>query len=44
VYGGDFFDPTLRSEWDLETLLEGRFDPQRAVRRFEEANAISANG
>jgi predicted metal-dependent enzyme (double-stranded beta helix superfamily) len=44
VYGGDFFDPTQRSEWDPETLLEGRFDPERAVRRFEEANAISANG
>ena len=43
VYGGDFFDPTHRSEWDAETLLEGRFDPQRAVRRFEEANAISTN-
>ena len=23
VYGGDFFDPTHRSEWDPETLLEG---------------------
>ncbi|MEA2945594.1 MAG: hypothetical protein QOI40_924 [Alphaproteobacteria bacterium] len=44
IYGGDFFDPTHRSEWDPETLLEGPFDPQRAVRRFEEANAISANG
>jgi predicted metal-dependent enzyme (double-stranded beta helix superfamily) len=44
VYGGDFFDPTDRSEWDPETLLEGPFDPERAVRRFEEANAISANG
>jgi len=44
VYGGDFFDPTHRSEWDAETLLEGPFDPQRAVRRFEEANAVSANG
>ena len=43
VYGGYFFDPTLRSEWDPETLLEGSFDPDRAVRRFEEANAIFAN-
>ena len=43
VYGGDFFDPTHRSEWDPETLLEGQFDPDRAVRRFEEANAIAAN-
>jgi len=40
VYGGDFFDPARRSEWDPETLLEGPFDPERAVRRFEEANAI----
>jgi predicted metal-dependent enzyme (double-stranded beta helix superfamily) len=39
VYGGDFFNPTRRSEWDPETLLEGPFDPERAVRRFEEANA-----
>ena len=44
VYGGNFFDPTHRSEWDPETLLEGPFDPERAVRRFEEANAIFANG
>jgi predicted metal-dependent enzyme (double-stranded beta helix superfamily) len=44
VYGGDFFDPTHRSEWDPETLLERPFDPERAVRRFEEANAIFANG
>jgi predicted metal-dependent enzyme (double-stranded beta helix superfamily) len=43
VYGGDFFDPTHRSEWDPETLLEGPFDPERTVRRFEEANAILAN-
>jgi predicted metal-dependent enzyme (double-stranded beta helix superfamily) len=39
VYGGDFFNPARRSEWDPETLLEGPFDPERAVRRFEEANA-----
>jgi predicted metal-dependent enzyme (double-stranded beta helix superfamily) len=39
VYGGDFFNPARRSEWDPETLLEGQFDPERAVRRFEEANA-----
>lgn len=43
VYGGDFFNPTHRSEWDPETLLEGPFDPERAVRRFEEANAIFAD-
>ena len=39
VYGGDFF-AAERSEWDPETLLEGRFDAERAVRRFEEANRI----
>ena len=44
VYGGDFFDPTHRSEWDPETLLEGSFDPERTVRRFEEANAVFASG
>jgi predicted metal-dependent enzyme (double-stranded beta helix superfamily) len=38
VYGGDFFGAE-RSEWDPETLLEERFDPERAVRRFEQANA-----
>ena len=43
VYGGDFFDPSHRSEWDPETLLEGPFDPERAVRRFEEADAVFAN-
>ena len=38
VYAGDFFG-VPRSEWDPETLLEGRFDPEQAVRRFDEANA-----
>ena len=38
VYGGDFF-AVERSEWNPETLLEGRFDVERAVRSFEEANA-----
>ncbi len=37
VYGGDFF-AAERSEWDPETLVEQRWDPERAVRRFEEAN------
>jgi predicted metal-dependent enzyme (double-stranded beta helix superfamily) len=37
VYGGDFFTAE-RSEWDPDTLLEGRFDSERAVRRFDEAN------
>jgi predicted metal-dependent enzyme (double-stranded beta helix superfamily) len=43
VYGGDFFDAPHRSEWDPETLLEGPFDPERAVRRFEAANTVLAN-
>lgn len=37
VYGGDFFGAE-RSEWDPETLLERRFDPEAALHRFEEAN------
>jgi predicted metal-dependent enzyme (double-stranded beta helix superfamily) len=41
VYGGNFFCPAGRSEWDPETLLEQPWDPERAVRRFEEANAAS---
>jgi predicted metal-dependent enzyme (double-stranded beta helix superfamily) len=39
VYGGDFF-AAERSEWDPETLNEQRWDAERAVRRFEEANRI----
>ena len=38
VYGGDFFAPEKRSEWDPETLDEQRWDPERAVRRFDEAS------
>ena len=38
VYGGDFF-AAARSEWDSETLTEGRYDAERQRRRFEEANA-----
>ena len=38
VYGGDFFREE-RSEWDPETLLEERYDVERAMRRFAEANA-----
>jgi predicted metal-dependent enzyme (double-stranded beta helix superfamily) len=38
VYGGDFF-AAERSEWDPESLREEQFDTERAVRRFEEANA-----
>jgi predicted metal-dependent enzyme (double-stranded beta helix superfamily) len=41
VYGGDFF-AAERSEWDPETLAEQRWDPERAVRRFEEANKALA--
>jgi predicted metal-dependent enzyme (double-stranded beta helix superfamily) len=39
VYGGDFFSAE-RSEWDPETLTEQRWDPERTIRRFEEANAL----
>lgn len=38
IYGGDFFCPAERSEWDPETLLEQPWDVERAVRRFEDAN------
>jgi len=37
VYGGDFF-AAERSEWDPETLTEGRYDADRMMRRFEQAN------
>jgi predicted metal-dependent enzyme (double-stranded beta helix superfamily) len=37
VYGGDFFRQE-RSEWDPETLLEARFDVERAMRQFEASN------
>jgi predicted metal-dependent enzyme (double-stranded beta helix superfamily) len=37
VYGGDFF-AAARSEWDPESLCEGRYDPQKAIRLFEESN------
>jgi predicted metal-dependent enzyme (double-stranded beta helix superfamily) len=37
VYGGDFFCPAGRSEWDPETLLEQPWDAAGAVRRFERA-------
>ena len=39
VYGGDFF-AAERSEWDAETLAEQPWDPERAVRSFEEANTV----
>ncbi len=41
VYGGDFFGAE-RSEWDPETLVEGRYDSQKTMRYFEEANAAHA--
>jgi predicted metal-dependent enzyme (double-stranded beta helix superfamily) len=37
VYGGDFF-AAHRSEWDAETLVEGRYDPAKTIRMFEESN------
>jgi predicted metal-dependent enzyme (double-stranded beta helix superfamily) len=40
VYGGDFFY-TDRSEWDPETLVEQRFDVNKTLQLFEEANARS---
>ena len=39
VYGGDFFGAE-RSEWDLETLQEGRYDAAKTMRLFEEARLI----
>lgn len=41
VYGGDFF-AAERSEWDPETLMEQRYDGERAMRLFEEANASAS--
>ena len=38
VYGGDFFAAS-RSEWDPETLLEQRYDMEKNLRLFEQANA-----
>jgi len=38
AYGGDFFGAD-RSEWDPETLLEERYNVERALRQFAEANA-----
>jgi predicted metal-dependent enzyme (double-stranded beta helix superfamily) len=37
VYGGDFFRAE-RSEWDPETLLEERYNVEKNLRLFEEAN------
>ena len=38
VYGGDFFAPEGRLEWDPETLNERPFDLEAARARFREAN------
>lgn len=43
VYGGDFFG-VERSEWDPETLAEGRFDAERLAQRFEAANSAAKQG
>ena len=43
VYGGDFFGAD-RSEWDPETLEEGRYDVAKNMRLFEEANALYRTG
>lgn len=37
IYGGDFF-AAERSEWDPETLSEGRYDTEEARRMFEDSN------
>jgi predicted metal-dependent enzyme (double-stranded beta helix superfamily) len=42
VYGGDFFDPAGRSEWNPETLVAEPFDAARAMQRFAEADAAHA--
>jgi predicted metal-dependent enzyme (double-stranded beta helix superfamily) len=42
VYGGDFFG-AARSEWNPESLLEQRFDVERAMGQFAAANAARAD-
>jgi hypothetical protein len=41
--GGDFF-AAERSEWDPETLQEGRYDVAKNMKLFEEANALYRTG
>jgi predicted metal-dependent enzyme (double-stranded beta helix superfamily) len=41
VYGGDFFAAS-RSEWDPETLSEGRYSAEKTIRMFEESNRAHA--
>jgi predicted metal-dependent enzyme (double-stranded beta helix superfamily) len=38
VYGGDFF-AAQKSDWDAESLTEQPWDPEKAIRSFDEANA-----
>jgi len=42
IYGGDFF-AAERSEWDPETLYEGRYDVTKTMRLFEESNSRLAH-
>lgn len=42
VYGGDFF-AVARSEWDPEALTERRYNPEKTIRLFEEANRMLAS-
>jgi predicted metal-dependent enzyme (double-stranded beta helix superfamily) len=42
VYGGDFF-AMARSEWDPESLCEGRYNPEKTIRLFEESNRTLAS-
>jgi len=39
VYGGDFFG-AVRSEWDPESLEEGRYDVAKTMKLFADANAL----
>jgi predicted metal-dependent enzyme (double-stranded beta helix superfamily) len=41
VYGGDFF-AAARSEWDPERLDERRYDVEKNMRLFEDANTLAA--
>lgn len=41
VYGGDFFGEP-RSEWDPEALLEEPYSVERALKAFEDSNALMA--
>ena len=39
IYGGDFFE-IPRSEWDPESLREGRYDVDKNIGLFEQANRL----